>query len=84
MPSAELVQGAVATAQRSRRFAVAWRNTSRGLIAPVGVLDYDDVGYRFEYLHNVDQIPDFRPFWASQTYRVSMKLSDCGPYSPFG
>jgi hypothetical protein len=62
MPSANLVQGAVAADDQSRRFAVAWRNTSRGLIAPVGVLDNDDVGYRFEYLHNVDQIPDFRPF----------------------
>jgi hypothetical protein len=66
MHSAELVQGEVAAANRSRRFAVAWRNTWRdtspGLIAPVAVLDYDDVGYRFEYLRNVDQIPDFRPF----------------------
>src|SRR5215213_11079568 len=62
MPSVELLQSAVAAAHRSRRFAVAWRNTSRGLIAPVGVLDYDNAGYRFEYLHNVDQIPDFRPF----------------------
>jgi hypothetical protein len=62
MPSVELLQSAVAAAHRSRRFAVAWRNTSRERISPVGVLDYDDVGYRFEYLRNVDQIPDFRPF----------------------
>jgi hypothetical protein len=62
MPSIELVQSAAAAAHRPRRFAVAWRNTLRGLIAPVGVLDYDDVGYRFEYLPNVNRIPDFRPF----------------------
>jgi hypothetical protein len=62
MPSVELVQSAVGAAHRSRRFAVAWRNTSRERIAPVGVLDHDRVGYRFEYLHDVDQIPDFRPF----------------------
>jgi hypothetical protein len=62
MPSVELVQSTVAAAERSRRFAVGWRNTSRPHTAPVGVLDYDDAGYRFEYLHNVDEIPDFRPF----------------------
>lgn len=62
MPSLELLHGAIETARQSRRFAVAWRNTSRGLVAPVGVLDYDDMGYRFEYLSNVNQIPDFRPF----------------------
>jgi hypothetical protein len=62
MPSLELLQGPIAAAHRSRRFAVAWRNTSRGLIAPVAVLDHDDLGYRFEYLRGVDQIPGFRPF----------------------
>jgi hypothetical protein len=62
MPSVEPLHSAVAAAHRARRFAVAWRNTVRRLINPVGVLDYDDVGYRFEYLRNVDQIRDFRPF----------------------
>jgi hypothetical protein len=62
MPSAELLQSAIAAAHRSRRFAVAWRNTTRGLIAAVGVLDHDDMGYRFEYLRGVDQIPGFRRF----------------------
>jgi hypothetical protein len=84
MPSVELSQGAVASAHRSRRFAVAWRNTSIPLTAPVGVLDCEDLGYRFEYLRNVDQIPDFRPFLASQTFGMSMKLSDCGLSSPCG
>lgn len=51
----------MAAAHRARRFAVAWRNTSLGVIAPVGVLDYDDAGYQFEYLPDVDQVPGFRP-----------------------
>jgi len=62
MPSAELAQSEIGAPARSRRFAVAWRNTSRDLIAPVGVLDQDRLGYRFQYLRNVDQVPDFRPF----------------------
>jgi len=49
-------------ADRPRRFAVAWRNTSRDRNAPVGVLDYDNEGYQFAYLANVDQVQDFRPF----------------------
>lgn len=48
--------------QTSRRFAVAWRNRSRPLIAPVGVLDYDGMGYRFQYLGAVGATVDgFRP-----------------------
>lgn len=46
-----------------RRFAVAWRNRTRRLIAPVGVLDHDAVGYRFQYLEAVGESVDgFRPF----------------------
>ncbi|MDQ1745182.1 MAG: hypothetical protein QOE23_3521 [Pseudonocardiales bacterium] len=77
MPSAELTRSAIGAAHRTRRFAVAWRNTSLGLIAPVGVLDHDSLGYRFEYLRNVDQVPDFRPFlgfpnldWAYESQRL--------------
>lgn len=46
-----------------RRFAVAWRNRSRRRTAPVGVLDHDARGYRFQYLEAVGQSVDgFRPF----------------------
>ena len=46
----------------SRRFAVSWRNRSRRVIAPVGVLDHDSSGYRFRYLDTAGTIEGFRPF----------------------
>ncbi len=46
----------------SRRFAIAWRNRLRSTIHHVGVLDHDDTGYVFEYVADVDRVPDFRPF----------------------
>jgi hypothetical protein len=45
-----------------RRFAVAWRNTERRRISPVAVLDYDGEIYRFQYLTDVSNIENFRPF----------------------
>jgi hypothetical protein len=80
MPSVELVQSADAAAYRSRRFAVAWRNTSRRRTAPVGVLDYDKTGYRFEYRHNVDQIPDFRPFLGFPDFRGVYEAQRLWPF----
>lgn len=67
-------------AKRSRRFAVGWRNTSRPHAAPVGVLDYDDAGYRFEYLHNVDRIPDFRPFLGFPDFRRAYEAERLWPF----
>jgi hypothetical protein len=61
MSSAELLSPAVDSAVR--RFAVAWRNRPRRLIAPVAVLDHDAAGYRFQYLPTVrTDVEGFRPF----------------------
>lgn len=61
MSSAESLSTRVDRA--TRRFAVAWRNRSLGLIAPVGVLDHDALGYRFQYLQGVGRsVEGFRPF----------------------
>jgi hypothetical protein len=61
MPSADLLEPGLQV-RRARRFGVAWRNRPRRLIAPVGVLDQDPDGYRFQYLGSVDHVPGFRPF----------------------
>lgn len=45
-----------------RRFAVAWRNTARRRISPVAVLDHDGKIYRFQYLPDISDLEDFRPF----------------------
>lgn len=51
------------TTRAVRRFAVAWRNRQRRVIAPVGVLDYRAAGYRFQYLEGVgNSVEGFRPF----------------------
>lgn len=61
MSSAEMPSSRVDHA--IRRFAVAWRNRPRRLIAPVGVLDQSAAGYRFQYLPGVrDDVDGFRPF----------------------
>jgi hypothetical protein len=61
MSSAELL--ASQTDQAVRRFAIAWRNRTRRLIAPVGVLDHDATGYRFQYLQGVSEsVEGFRAF----------------------
>ncbi len=62
MSSAELLEQRLDVGRRTRRFGVAWRNRSRGRIAPVGVLDYEAAGYRFQYLESAEQVPGFRPF----------------------
>lgn len=80
MPSAELMQTAIVTVHGTRRFAVAWRNTSLGLTAAVGVLDHDRLGYRFEYLRNVDQVPDFRPFLGFPDLRRSYESQRLWPF----
>ncbi len=54
-----------------RRFAVAWRNTTRRTTSPVGVLQHDGDVYKFWYLPSVSTVPDFRPFLGfPQVHRV--------------
>ncbi|BCI54853.1 restriction endonuclease [Mycolicibacterium litorale] len=61
MSSAELVLPP--TTRAVRRFAVAWRNRQRRVITPVGVLDYREGRYRFQYLDGVgNSVEGFRPF----------------------
>lgn len=61
MSSAEVLSPP--TSRAVRRFAVAWRNRQRRLIRPVGVLDYRETGYRFQYLEGVgESVEGFRPF----------------------
>ena len=61
MSSAELVLPP--TTRAVRRFAVAWRNRQRRAITPVGVLDYWEGRYRFQYLDGVgNSVEGFRPF----------------------
>lgn len=61
MSSAELLLPP--TIHAMRRFAVAWRNRQRRVIAPVGVLDHWAARYRFQYLKGVgESVEGFRPF----------------------
>ncbi len=55
---------------RVRRFAVAWRNTTRREISPVGVLEHDGEIYKFWYLPQTAGIRDFRPFLGFPQWRV--------------
>jgi hypothetical protein len=62
MSSAELMDSGLRATRRTRRFGVAWRNRARRLMEPVGVLDHDSHGYRFQYLDSAEQVPGFKPF----------------------
>jgi hypothetical protein len=60
--SSEIVEKALLGKQTSRRFIVAWRNTARPEISPVGALRYDSEAFEFWYLPEASQAVDFRPF----------------------
>jgi hypothetical protein len=63
MSSADLLVSPTTLTTRTRRFALAWRDRQRRVIAPVGVLDHLPHGYRFQYLANVDAtVSGLRPF----------------------
>jgi hypothetical protein len=62
MSSPELIVSDYVAGVQSRRFAVAWRNTTLKQIHAVGVLAFDRGVYRFRYLVSAADVPGFRPF----------------------
>lgn len=44
------------------RLVVAWQNPDSRRIAPVGLLEHVEAGYRFRYLRRAPRVPGFRPF----------------------
>lgn len=44
-----------------QRLAVAWQHPQTRAIEPVGILEYDEAGYRFRYVRNALSVDGFRP-----------------------
>jgi hypothetical protein len=59
------LQDRVSDAATARRLVVTWQHPIERTISPVGMLSFDDHGYRFHYLRNALQVNGFRPFLGS-------------------
>lgn len=77
------VSGIVDTADPAlprRRFVVAWRDSSKPAISPIGCLDYVDGRYSFAYVPGASQIPDFRPLLEFPSFARTYVSDDLFPF----